>query len=159
MPEKPALLRQLLNELEHRSSYWEVQNAGVSKASVGWHVEHSLLTLNLIIKTLETSNPQDYKSRFSFAKLFVLTFRKIPRGRAGAPQSVRPADAITAESMKAQFQKADSLIARLDHLEKNHFFEHPFFGHLNRKPAIQFLEIHTRHHLDIINDILQSRKQ
>jgi len=38
-------------------------------------------------------------------------------------------------------------------LPKDRYFEHPFFGKLKLKQTINFLEIHTMHHLDIIEDI------
>lgn len=35
------------------------------------------------------------------------------------------------------------------------FFKHPYFGNLNVKDAIKMLKLHTRHHIDIINDIIK----
>jgi hypothetical protein len=39
-------------------------------------------------------------------------------------------------------------------VSKDHFFEHPYFGKLKLKETIRFLEIHTTHHLSIIEDIV-----
>ena len=39
-------------------------------------------------------------------------------------------------------------------LDKNTHFPHPFFGILNKKETENFLVLHTKHHLMIINDIL-----
>ena len=45
---------------------------------------------------------------------------------------------------------------KLENISKDHYFEHPFFGKIKRKETIRFLEIHTNHHLKIIDDILKS---
>jgi hypothetical protein len=56
--------------------------------------------------------------------------------------------------LKDSIAKAKENIASLASAQKNHYFEHPYFGKLNLKPTIKFLKIHTKHHLKIINDIL-----
>lgn len=154
---KTQRLESLVNELEKKMEHLERLQSSVSKGSVGWHVEHSLLVLNTIIKAMDASNPTDYRSTFSFAKHYVLTFRKIPRGRIQAPKSVRPAEGFTADSIKQHFTTAHSALGKLEAFEKNKFFKHPFFGSLNKKAAIRFLEIHTSHHLGIINDIVKAQ--
>jgi hypothetical protein len=45
-------------------------------------------------------------------------------------------------------------IKELTGLHPNSFFVHPFFGKLNLKATIKMLEIHTKHHIYIINDII-----
>ena len=37
----------------------------------------------------------------------------------------------------------------------NAYFRHLIFGNLNKKRTIRFLQIHTAHHLKIIQDILK----
>jgi hypothetical protein len=41
-------------------------------------------------------------------------------------------------------------------LDKNAHFQHPFFGILNKKETDNFLALHTKHHLMIIKDILET---
>ena len=145
--------------MENKIDYLEIINPGISKSAVSWHMEHSLLTMNLIIKAIESSNPNEYENKFSLAKLYVFTFRKIPRGRIQAPKRVMPTSTIVPEALKNHFKISYDSIAKLNTLQANNYFEHPFFGKLNLKPAIKFLEIHTKHHLDIINDILKTAKE
>ncbi|MEY4335064.1 MAG: hypothetical protein RLZZ196_3814, partial [Bacteroidota bacterium] len=38
--------------------------------------------------------------------------------------------------------------------QKNQFFVHPIFGKLNKKDTFTMLDIHTKHHLLIIQDII-----
>jgi len=149
-------LTSLLNELENNISNYDKVNVTVSKASVGWHIEHTLLTTILIIETMGKSIPQDYQWKFNLSRTFVYTINKIPRGRAKSPKSVQPKGEIVADNLTNKIAIARAKVEALSRLERNHYFVHPYFGKLNVKPAIKFLKIHTRHHLHIIKDILQS---
>jgi len=79
-------------------------------------------------------------------KIIVFTRKKIPRGRAKSPKIVIP-------------KKYDELSLEKDCknsiIDKDKYFKHPYFGDLKLDKAIQFLEIHTNHHLEIIHDILK----
>jgi DinB superfamily len=132
-------------------------NPSVSPSSVGWHIAHTLLANNRIITGLSKSNAADYKGKFSFVKLLVYTTGKIPRGRAKAPDAVIPANDFTAESLQQQVDKALEKLKELDGLQPNNFIEHPVFGNLNLKNTGRFLEIHARHHLNIIDDIIRTQ--
>ena len=150
-------IQKLKNLLSEAASYLEkhdVVNEKVSAAPVGWHLEHSLLTLDAIIDGIKKSEPASYKSKLSFARLLVMTLGKIPRGRAKAPERVRPAS-IDREILEKHFEKTDGKINELTTINSGQYFLHPYFGNLRLKPAIRFMEIHTRHHLDIVRDILK----
>ena len=149
-------LLRLIDDLKSKMEYATVSNLKVSGAPVGWHIDHALLTVNVIIQAIESSNPAEYKSKFTFARWFVFTFNKIPRGRAQSPKAVRPHKDFTTEDINKHFETCYASIKKLDRLKKNNFFVHPFFGHVNLKSSIKFLSIHTQHHLNIINDILKA---
>ncbi len=72
-------LNTLLMLLESKIEKSEQINLRVSKSSVGWHIEHTLLVINVIIAGLKNSNPGEYKWKFNLSRLFVFTFNKIPR--------------------------------------------------------------------------------
>ena len=148
---------QLLKHLETAIPKHELADPATSKSSVGWHIEHSLLTIDAIIHALEKSEPGNYDWRFNFRRTFVFTINKIPRGRAQAPKRVQPQTEINFDSLKIHLINSTENLKKLDTLKPNNYFEHPFFGKLNLKPTIKFLAIHTRHHLDIIDDIIQSQ--
>jgi hypothetical protein len=55
--------------------------------------------------------------------------------------------------------KARNAITTLELISKDHFFTHPYFGDLKKKQTILFLEIHTQHHLEIIEDIISNKQK
>ena len=144
----------LLNQLETKIPHHEKLNQKASHASIGWHIEHSLLTLNGITDFLIKSNPNDYKWKFNFIRIVVLTMEKIPRGRAKSPEVVQPKENIDKNSLLIHIIETRNKINELKTLSKDSYFEHPFFGKLKLQQTINFLEIHTKHHLDIIEDII-----
>lgn len=152
-------LEAFIKELESKIPHHELVNPEVSKGSVGWHIEHSLLTLDVIIEALKRSNPDDYKWTLNFKRMLVYSIGKIPRGRAKAPTVVQPTADFNEETLTQHIATSKQKIKDLERLQSNHFFKHPFFGDLNLKPTLKFLHIHTKHHLAIIHDIIQSEKQ
>lgn len=147
------LLKQL-NSLDDKIAQHECINLEVSKVSVGWQIEHTLLTIEEIIKAMANSNPANYKWKFSFAKIIILILKKLPRGKAKVPKIVTPKE-YTEASLKSHLQEVKGLLKKLETIDKDQYFYHPYFGDLKRKEAIKFIEIHTKHHLDIIDDILK----
>ncbi len=148
----PALIKQL----ESYIPYQEQSNTNVSTSAVGWHLQHTLLTINQIVDNIKKSNPADYKWKFSFIKLIVFTTKKIPRGRAKAPNVVVPKNTITEATIREELTKSAAAVKDLEAIPANHYFQHPFFGNLKVKATIQFLAIHTNHHLAIIKDITKN---
>ncbi len=153
--QKTQRLNNLLSEAASYLNKYDATNTKVSAATIGWHLEHTLLTLDAIIDGIKKSDPALYKSKLSVARLLVMTLGKIPRGRAKAPERVRPAN-IDKALLEKHFEKTGEKIKELLEINSGQYFLHPFFGNLKLKPAIRFLEIHTRHHLDIVRDILKS---
>ena len=92
-------INNLLNQLEAKISNGENLNLVISKGNVAWHIEHSLLTINLIINALIQSNPKNYKWKFSFIRMVVLLMKKIPRGKAKSPKVVLPQENISNDSL------------------------------------------------------------
>jgi hypothetical protein len=148
----------LIKELQSKIQQMELSNPAVSASPVGWHIAHTLLANNRIITGLGKSNAADYKGKFSFKKMVVFATGKIPRGRARAPDAVMPANDFTATTLQQHVDTALQKIKELDGLQPNNFIEHPVFGNLNLKNTRRFLEIHARHHLSIIDDIIRMGK-
>lgn len=147
-------LSKLIKSLEEKIPMMDAANTQISSAKVGWHVQHSLLVINSIINGLKQSDPTMYQWKFNLNKTLIFTLGKIPRGKGKAPKAVQPKEEITKDTLLESVEKANISIAELNNVQKNQYFLHPYFGHLNVKPTIKFLKIHTKHHLKIINDIL-----
>ena len=150
-------LHTLLNELETTIPQQALIVPAVSSASIGWHIEHSLLVLDASIKALHKSDPVQYKWSFGFWRTVIFLSGSIPRGRAKAPDRVQPSQSFDEGSLLQHVSETKTRLEGIDTIGKNQFMKHPYFGMLNRKQTIQFMELHTRHHLKIIRDILQSR--
>ncbi len=154
--QKIRQLQHLVDELGQKALLYDQTNTQVSASSIGWHIEHTLLTINLIINALKASDPKDYQWQFSTFRLGVFLTGKIGRGRGKAPQSVQPRVTPDAETINKQLSLANQRLPELQSCSDNQFFTHPYFGKLNVQQTARFLIIHTRHHLAIINDIARS---
>lgn len=151
---KNALINSYVNQLENHISKYKVKKSKVSKSTIGWQIDHSLKVINSVIKSLQSSDPDRYKNNFSFLGKFFFALGFFPRGRAKAPKYVKPPEIILKEDLIEQVQLAKSNIEILKDLDVNAFFKHPLFGNINTRRVHRFLELHTNHHLKIINDIL-----
>ena len=150
-------LKKLMIELENKIPNQELLNPSVSKSSVGWHIEHILLTMNLVLESIQKSNPENYKRTFNFNRILVFTLNKIPRGRVRAPKAVQPNEDFNSDSLKNHLEKVKINLEKLGILSANNYFEHPFMGQLNLKSTIKFIKIHTKHHLNIIKEIIERK--
>jgi hypothetical protein len=148
----------LLNELATAIPDAAKINPSISASSVGWHIDHSLMVINQIIGAVQSSNPAEYKWSFNMKRLVVFTNGKIPRGKAKAPKSVIPESAFDENDIRLKMEKAFQKLDKLNALTPDHFFIHPFFGHLDVKATKKMLALHTAHHLAIIKDIIASNK-
>lgn len=147
-------LKTLVQQLEAQIPNAAATNTAITTSTVGWQIEHALLTINQIIRTVTASNPAEYKWAFNLMRTVVFFRQRIPRGKAKAPKVVQPKDNITEVTIKATLATTYQLLEVLPTLAANNFFPHPFFGKLNKQQTIKFLTIHTQHHLNIINEIV-----
>jgi hypothetical protein len=148
----------LLKKLESKIPYCDPINTSISKSPVSWHIQHTILTTSRIIKALQKSDPINYKWQFNVTRLMIFTFKKIFRGKGQAPKVVIPTEKFEIDKVCRELEDLKSDVEILDGLNEKQFFNHPNFGNLNVKSARKFLEIHTNHHIDIIEDIIGDRK-
>lgn len=144
----------LLEELETKIPFSDVVNSKISQASVGWHLEHTLITFNDFIDTLDKSKPEDYKWKFNFIRNIVLITKLIPRGFGKSPKDLLPKTLTTNEQLYNYLAETKKNIKRLEFIPEDRFIVHPVFGQLKLMQTINFLDTHTKHHLKIISDIL-----
>lgn len=151
-------LQKQIEQLASHIDFYEKLNPAISQSSVGWHIEHSFLVLYAVVNSLKKSNPDDYKWRLNFKRILILNIlKKIPRGRGRAPKSVLPEGNITQSHLIEKSEVVRNSIKELHSLKTKNYFKHPYFGDLKLKSAIRFLELHTEHHLKIIEDILKTK--
>ena len=141
--------------LESHISYFETKNLKVSKATIGWQIDHSLKVINAVVKTMQNSDPTLYEDNFSFLGKLLLKLNYFPRGKAKAPKYVKPPEVILEEDIITQLATAKENIKAISNLDKNAYFKHPLFGNVNKARVFRFLNAHTNHHLKIVKSILK----
>ena len=146
----------MVNELEEKIEFHSIVQPNVSSASVGWHIEHSLLALDTSLRALQKSDPKEYKWTFNLWRILILFYGKIPRGKGKAPKAVQPAEMLDEITLVDHVNRTKLGLEKLSSLGRGQFMKHPYFGHLRLSSAKRFMEMHTHHHLKIINDILNS---
>lgn len=149
------MLEELLDQLELQVPNYQRMDSRISRVNVGWHLAHSLVTLEKITESLSNSSPIKYSRRINLARAMFLRWGWFPRGFAKAPVEGRPEGPINEKSLQRQIVEAKAIIRELNALNPNHYFTHPYLGDLKLKQAKRFLQIHTRHHLKVIGDIIQ----
>lgn len=149
------MLQDLIDQLEERVEFYDRENTSVSKVNVGWHIEHSLITMGTISDLLAKSDARQFRPTINLSRTLALNIGWLPRGRGKAPKVSRPSELIDAESLLVHVSETKHKIRELDFMEKNQFFWHPYFGNLNLKWAKKFLKVHTQHHLKIVDDVLK----
>ncbi|PQJ80203.1 DUF1569 domain-containing protein [Polaribacter porphyrae] len=148
-------LEHKLNEIESYITQFEKSKLKISKATVGWHLDHSLKVINGVITTMKTSDVGSYKDNFSFLGKVFFTIGHFPKGKAKAPKRVLPPKIILKEDIINQLVIAKKNIQDISSLNENAYFKHPIFGNINKVRVVRFLETHTNHHLKIIKSILK----
>ena len=151
----PEVLSPLVEIVENYIPQRDRLNTEVSKVDVAWQLDHILKTINRITEAIEKSNPENYSSSTNAMRILSLTAGYIPRGRAQSPDIVKPPDNILTEDLLQQIKEARANIEKLKQLDENSYFNHFVFGDLKKAHTIRFLEVHTKHHLKIIKDILK----
>lgn len=148
-------IKDQLQKIESLVPKIDVTDETVSKASVGWHLEHSLLIINSSLKGLTMTDPKDYKPKFSLKKFVFLNFGVIPRGKIQAPKQFFPVEIPTQESIMKLINLAKDRLEAVKDLPEKSFITHPFLGDFDKETALKFLGLHTNHHLKIVDDILK----
>ncbi len=148
------IITQLLSEIEGNISNKDFKKASVSQSTIGWQLDHALKVVNGICGMMVNSNPEDYKADFNPIRIILFTLGFIPRGRGKAPKIVLPPEVITEDDLLKQLAQAKINLEAIKPLPKTSYFKHFLFGTLSKKQTIRFIEIHTKHHLKIVRDIL-----
>jgi hypothetical protein len=106
-----------------------------------------------IVETVCQSDPANYHWKFNWIRTLVFLKKTFPRGKAKAPDAVKPQPSSN-QNLEDLATQAHAAIIKLSKARKNQFFKHPYFGNLNRRGTFTMLYLHTKHHLHIIQDIV-----
>ena len=147
-------LSQYLEKIESAIPKFEEKKLSVSNSTVGWQIDHTLKAINKVLGGLKNA-PKDKKAKPTLLGRFCLLFRYIPRGKGKAPKEALPPENITENSLLDQLSSANEVIQQIPNIPIEVTFKHLYFGILTKKQTIKFLEVHTKHHLKIIDDILK----
>ena len=147
---------QMLSRLENALQYIDKSNSNISARGVDWHLEHSLKIIAAICKTVTNSKPEEFKPNFNVGKYYILWSGRIPRGKARSPKPFNNPEAIDHSSVPQRLEVAQKSLSLLDSLHPKQHFKHPMFGDLNLAQSKKFIHIHTAHHLDIIEEIINA---
>lgn len=146
-------LHNILDYFETILDKTDVENKDISSSSVGWHIEHTLVSIDLIIKAIEKTPESPYKPIHSFSKYFILITGKITRGRAKAPNFTLP-KSFNKNELESHIKETRKRIKLLNSIPSHHYFTHPYFGPMNVFETKRILYIHSWHHVKIIKDII-----
>lgn len=149
-------MESLLQELEASIPYLAYHNNSISKKGADWHIDHSLKVVIQVMNAMKGSNPASYKKGMNLKGHLVCLLGQIPRGVGKAPKAVvyQKEKPIQRVELEDQLQQAQMLLESYAALDKNAYFTHPLFGQMKKKRALRLMEIHTRHHLRIIQEII-----
>ncbi|WP_339915987.1 DUF1569 domain-containing protein [Yeosuana marina] len=150
-----TILKNQLSKLEAYIPLIDKENPKVSKSKVGWQLDHTLKVFNAVSEWIENSNSKDYERTFNFWRSILFPLGYFPRGKVNAPKFVMPPEIIVPQDLRTQIQLARTHTEHLKELPKQAYYKHFVFGKLSKNQTLRFLEIHTKHHLKIINDILK----
>ncbi len=143
----------------------------ISRWSVGQHLEHVLRADELNLRAIEAilsgrddtaPNSLASEDRLTDVAIQILESGSIPRGIAESPQVVLPPldpDAEMIEELRqlqiARWQSLDENIGRLAPATGR--IRHPLLGAFRAVDWLRFARIHTRHHREIVEEIVGSR--
>jgi hypothetical protein len=120
------------------------------------HIEHVCLAMIEVSRSLVASEPPAPRSRFNLLASAILTLGRIPRGRARSPEPALPKQGAGSDELNELLNESEAWLARAEAASPDQWFEHFAFGVLRRDRTLRFLEVHNRHHLRIVRDILRA---
>jgi hypothetical protein len=142
-----------LTRLRAAASDASAQAPDVSAWSVGMHVHHCSLAMEMVCGALVESGDEPPPDRLNLIGTVVLLMGRIPRGRGRAPAGSVPPPDLPEADLLAGLQEAEARLRRASELPDRAWFRHFAFGVLNRNQALRFVRVHNRHHLRIVRDI------
>jgi hypothetical protein len=143
-------------EMRTAADRYDVSAPEVSSWTVGMHIQHCCLAMTGVCDALLASEPPPPRARRSLLTAAVFTTGRIPRGRAQSPDQVIPTPGISREELDARLDASAERLSAAADADSRKWFRHFAFGAMDRDRTLRFIQIHNRHHLRIIADILKA---
>ena len=152
MPKYSEGLQELRRSLDHADR----TAPEVSGWSVGMHIHHCELVMIGICRSMARSTLPPPRTGFNLLRSIVLLTGRIPRGRAQSPEEAVPTPDVPGTDLEKALDLAERMMDKTRKRKPDVWYRHFAFGVLRRDAALRVLEIHNRHHLRIIRDILSA---
>ncbi len=148
-------LRSYNERIEHAQKI----NPKISAVSVGWHIDHILKAIIDPTRFIRKSDPKKFKRGFNVQRTFLFSLGFMPKGIIKAPKSVSaPEKFVNEADLRRQMKLALETVKEWESFDENCWYIHGAIGPLNVKDNIRLLEIHCKHHLQIIDSIIKNSK-
>ena len=152
-----------LNQLEEQLKSFEslvasahVRRPELSGWSVGQHIEHSLIALSGMGLALRKEHPGLGERPANEYRDLVLSTGTFPRGVVQAPDISIPSENPDPIHLTRMISKTRSRLGNPLELAETSTIIHPIMNVMYRNEVIEFMVIHTGHHLAIIKDLLKA---
>lgn len=149
--------QKLSEQISEMRGYLEHQpfiTSDVSEWSVMQQIEHVCLVSNGLFFSLNRSKG-DKSADKSLKKMAFFKARFIPRGAVKAPDFVAPNPDSTPQSVSKLLDNFEAGISEVEKAPENKTSKHPLLGLLSPQETLDFVSIHTEHHLKIVREILK----
>ena len=155
-----ALLDEQLSELSAHASDAAICVPSLSKWSIGQHIEHTLIAISGMILALKKEHPgtgTGSRAPNEYRDL-VMSTKSFPRGVVEAPDISRPSDSPSQQFLERLILKTRNRVGSPLDISPKSTLIHPIMDVMMRDEAIEFMTIHTAHHLVIIREISEAAR-
>jgi hypothetical protein len=128
----------------------------ISDWSIGQHIEHVAKATSAFAVTLLRHRSSNLPLDESPLKSVLLERGVFPRGVVEAPEITLPDEKTDQGVLEIYLLKTHNRISKLQDLPPDAAADHHYLGTMQRDEAIAFMGIHLRHHISIIEDILEA---
>jgi Protein of unknown function (DUF1569) len=146
-------LSKTFSRLAASFDFADEKNEKTSAWTVGMQAHHALLAANVILGTLIESTPGERKEGRSLKRAVIMKLGKIPRGRGKSPDAAIPSIDVSKEELENLLASAREKLEKTENTAPDAWWDHFLFGVMTRDTTLKFLNIHTEHHLSLIDDI------
>jgi hypothetical protein len=148
------LLNAQLDELASFSPSSDLRDVSISNWSVGQQIEHTLIAISGMILALRKEHPGSGTREPNLYRDTVMETKTFPRGAIQAPDISLPSESPDSVFITRLINKTRSRLGNPLEIDSKSTLIHPIMDVMYRDEALEFMTIHTAHHLAIIREIV-----